>query len=1113
MGACISHDISQLDIESVTVEEDVPTKRLDAMPPKDSGFCLLDVHVNEPSPFKHIPVDLAKKDVVLFVEKPHGDSPLGEMQESDMGDADQDEEGDGNDSSASSTSNLSDHGPDYSQHLDTEGHFRSRKPRKLLAAGVMGIVTGLKGLKESVVEIIRISGVELSLPTLSDEFVYALDIEVVGPKHPCSKQVIYGHMDGLPLFRDQQNDNILRTHGCSFQCKALRSSRRRGHLYVNLLLTSAATTRSRHVGWSFSSARTWPDFVFGEVARFRAPLPLWSFLGSSGIALTLGAANGVESTAIAQVSLLDGSTIFDVRRCRPHKFVMFGDNEWHPRDQKQWEHCWSLGKATPPGGMANAMVHDMKNAAVLMFQTMFCQNLHNPPHIPQMDAEEVELHDRRVLFLKRLFVCFAVCKVMYSVEENGATWRNWDYPLASVLSHGGRVLIRLDGVKWQNFLNFLLFGAVDHHNWQNGPPAPLHARPAASHDITLESRSARLLEKRLAKMDLHRNISTGLLGRHLGMNLPYGGLGNPTPKLPFGPTFVGPSGVPFRRLDHSHVPATYLTRFQQGHMYIRWEDFGLTQVPVLSKHELSPSLGERETICRTITDMHQDSARRIVTDGSSFDSAWMFTADSTGRLGTECSGWTHPSRQESPLRTLTHSNISASTKFLSELSKPEAQEVASATLPEPPASNRNVGKRWLTLPDVTNIKNLKEVLKLHKYNGVANDNEQLERLHRLITEEKEFALQATEKGELRCRCVLIHLVLERISVGVAEVLVHKAVAVDTQHYEDLRVPMIVRRRTEPWSEAMLRLCQTQLHLSQQATDHVIARCRAQDDISMYECQASPVLCRHHGRFGDNLEVDYQACRLEVRVAVEDQHLFWPVEETKFRTVDVVGWGKREWVFMNREEAQFLNVPGLTPPLDRLHVVREECHLGAVLLGIEGCAPLKQTCFGAKHGVGAKSNELSVSGKQKWRAYREAGHEVPADIGGLHMVVDTNTFKNMMDVCDVVVNTKPSDGVLDSAEFRSEKRFFKMILRSSEKVHYPNRMSSVDAALRNYLNFHRPLFHAHGGTCMLDSSVRDRVNSASKPLLRLASSSDGRRTLPARSLRFLSPSSPRSEDNS
>merc|ERR1740129_542726 len=158
---------------------------------------------------------------------------------------------------------------------------------------------------------------------------------------------------------------------------------------------------------------------------------------------------------------------------------------------------------------------------------------------------------------------------------NGTFLQVWPFPLASTMCHGGRVLLQLNGVGWREFLNFLLFGAEDQWQWDEGArvPAPLYQRLAASHRVRLDPDTSHVQELKVG--------AAGSLQRcHLGMDIPVGGMANPGPAHKAGSVFVGPTGVPFKRKRRKNE-ITFLKEYQYGHMYLRWDDFGTRSIPLL----------------------------------------------------------------------------------------------------------------------------------------------------------------------------------------------------------------------------------------------------------------------------------------------------------------------------------------------------------------------------------------------------------------------------------------------------------------------------------------------------------------------------------------------------
>jgi CRP-like cAMP-binding protein len=101
-------------------------------------------------------------------------------------------------------------------------------------------------------------------------------------------------------------------------------------------------------------------------------------------------------------------------------------------------------------------------------------------------------------------------------------------------------------------------------------------------------------------------------------------------------------------------------------------------------------------------------------------------------------------------------------------------------------------------------------------------------------------------------------------------------------------------------------------------------------------------------------------------------------------------------------------------------------LSALLIGIEGSAPMKQNFFGMKHTVEATSNRLSAFGKRKWRDYRATGQGVPAEMGGVLMDVTTDKLSQCEFVIEKMACTKPSDEVN-----LEEVKFFQHLLQGSD----------------------------------------------------------------------------------
>lgn len=230
----------------------------------------------------------------------------------------------------------------------------------------------------------------------------------------------------------------------------------------------------------------------------------------------------------------------------------------------------------------------------------------------------------RIMFLKRLMLCFATCGVYYSETGNTEQLGDlWPYPLASVLGHGSRVLIRLEDVDSKEFLNFLLSGNPHVWDWKSGIPPPLKRRIAATHSVELTD-TGQVVEKKLratSATDTVQNLSDGIRGKHMGLDLPIGGPGNPSPlskehvvgfrgevirkkqtaeaTKKHGFWTSSPQAVTKSAADAAAIPDWKVVgRMQGGHLYIRMDDFGLVSCQKASSrdHRLLPTKASPENV-------------------------------------------------------------------------------------------------------------------------------------------------------------------------------------------------------------------------------------------------------------------------------------------------------------------------------------------------------------------------------------------------------------------------------------------------------------------------------------------------------------------------------------
>mmetsp|Transcript_55836 Transcript_55836/g.120716 ORF Transcript_55836/g.120716 Transcript_55836/m.120716 type:complete len:1072 (+) Transcript_55836:118-3333(+) len=891
------------------------------------------------------------------------------------------------------------------------------------------IIKALRSLKQSVTEVVRVLDVEVELPGGPVDDLFGI-VSVNTKKLVCCRRrlVEYGRHNIMEL--TAKNETLLTASDMRSEIRVPQKRRIEGRTFLRLQLV-------RHRSWSF---RRLTSPATQEIACFRAPLP---YDHAGAFYLDLQPEVGpfcswaVRAEARVQLIILRATQVFDIVNCRPRIFRAIGYDEWRPSTlnglKDLWD-CTTHQDMIPRREILRTMTAEMKKDVILMYQTLFAQSVQNRPQHPPMTSADYEWHDMRVLFLKRLFLAIAVCRLMYCIDENSRNTRPWPFPIASSLCHGSRILFRLDGVRWQDFLNLLLFGSADAPEgvaWSESKvPMPFRSRWAASHAVCLQPASSQLCEVKLTKRHSRRNITDGLMSHHLGMDLPVGGLGNPAPENDLGELFVGPAGRPFLKADASGkvmgtaIPQdkVYVRHIQNGHLYLRWDDFGVKDVPVL---------------------MPESSNRGRATSSS---------------MGSSLSTNTWEMR----------------VRRRKQMGSPAIQGLGSRD-------------------------DLHQLLVDHGYRDMPNGSERFERLyeHLIVNRELSIHTRGGSQGGLRCHGVVIQLVIEMIGKSGQElkVLVQKAAAAteaapaagdnntspveeSLHRIEDQTVPTVVRRRNESWESVIRRFVETHLDLRVEAADRIVMSCRQrEDEMRVYPCPAPRTVCHHHRDYAENMAIDHEAYRFKCTVTHKDRDIFgsmfWADSfVTTEKAVDLHGFNdnlsgpgtvQREWEWLTLEEASRREILGVDVPDEASRVVRQSSRLCSVLIGIEGSAAGKQSFFGSKHNLTAKQHRLSAFGKRKWRDYRAAGQEVPADIGGMHVSINESTFKDLQTAIGAVSLHRPSEGYVRGRSQRKEKALFRELLESNS--------FRAEEVLRNHLELvPNAQFGISSTTQVLDSYV-------------------------------------------
>jgi hypothetical protein len=593
----------------------------------------------------------------------------------------------------------------------------------------------------------------------------------------------------IPLRRSQEEPDVwinAQPITDAAECQAERIQRRKGNLLMTLIIEAVQITRKKVNTCSEEVVRYSGKIPFTvdqetlvrlhEVANasHKSHKTTRSLGGSKVLSCSqVGRSHGRESVGAGltgcevMMQIVASHSVFNIEHCRPNKTKMLLTNDWRPSTHKAWHEVWIRDMPqdiySVEGELISAMEDEMKHDIILMYQTLFSQSIGDPgPRLP-MQEEEERTFDATVMFLKRLFICFAVCKVTFCANENVEHTRSWPFPLASTLTHGGRILVRLDGVKWSDFLNFLLFGDdVPAEAWPRTVPKPFKARAAATHGIEIHGKTSQLIEKRLKvtnARDAASNLAAGIGHHHLGLDLPVGGIGTSLPNTealsqkvkgskgkilarlwsrendPFtNNLYVGPGGVPWRQLDDQGTTEV-LHGFQQGHLYVRWDDFGVQTVPVLKPYH--PPREAFEVDMRVLAECH---------DGHDQQEAIIEQVLSNGVYIIQ---WPDSRKED---RVKQHFQLRRVNPALSRSS-------LHATSMLPSVADEDM--HWSTLPQSAfgTAGQLQVVLEDHNID-IGDNQDLLLQLYRHLETDKDLVLEKSANDALRCRGMLLELVVE-----------------------------------------------------------------------------------------------------------------------------------------------------------------------------------------------------------------------------------------------------------------------------------------------------------------------------------------------------------------
>lgn len=265
--------------------------------------------------------------------------------------------------------------------------------------------------------------------------------------------------------------------------------------------------------------------------------------------------------------------------------------------------------------------------------------------------------------------------------------------------------------------------------------------------------------------------------------------------------------------------------------------------------------------------------------------------------------------------------------------------------------------------------------------------------------------------------------------------------------KDIRVPTIICPHNERWSTVLTKYCKRVLGLAEAAVKHVVQSCEPQ--ANLYKSSPVPSVCyRHVEACGTSIALEYEVLQLTVHIDSDSEHMFEPlltdpaagfrtseerVAVSGFARLQAMGTVRRQWQWMSQNDLMLMKAKGLHVPKDamNLDVLSESLSIHSLLIGVESCAPLKEDAFGHAHGIDAVTKELSAFGKRKWRDFRTGGQAVPADIGGMRVVVNTEKFEFLKKVCADLALCQPSECFEQDTEPKEEMATYQTLLQSND----------------------------------------------------------------------------------
>lgn len=214
---------------------------------------------------------------------------------------------------------------------------------------------------------------------------------------------------------------------------------------------------------------------------------------------------------------------------------------------------------------------DLKQSFEADFMVMMATMFPNSPASRNPESPGYLQAKQKEDFVKRMYLLLLLAPPVFIPSKQPVVAGSYDTATQSVsyLMRGRRWNIDITGVPAESVVTDLTGGA----------PITFF-RTFASHGAHI-NKSGQIIEDKLSGLKTIQTFTHGLKKRHIGINIPLGGYGNPAINNAY---LIGEDGTP---LNGSSTPKNF-QEVQHGHVYMYAQTFGENSVPSYIAKYLSP---------------------------------------------------------------------------------------------------------------------------------------------------------------------------------------------------------------------------------------------------------------------------------------------------------------------------------------------------------------------------------------------------------------------------------------------------------------------------------------------------------------------------------------------